>query len=412
MPEIPQISIQDYSYALPDERVPLRPLTQRDDSKLLSYRDGQITDQGFTDLPRLLPQGCTLVLNNTRVLAARIKFAKTTGGQIEVFCLEPMNSSVESALFSKGTSQWRCLIGGASKWKPGQVLEKSVEVGSRIITLEAKYLSKEQGGFVIQFSWQPEEIAFAEILNYAGVIPLPPYIKREAELADKERYQTIFSKEQGSVAAPTAALHFTDNILRELSQKNINLTYLTLHVGAGTFQPVKSEMIAGHNMHREFFLVNPDLVQQLIEATTIAAVGTTSFRTLETLYWLGVKAFKHLPMNDHSFTQWEAYELAQLYPGITTKDALTALLTYMNDLGISTLEGDTSLLVMPSYKVRVPQALITNFHQPQSTLLLLIAAFVGDNWRKIYDHALQNGYRFLSYGDSSLLWKAEQPGWM
>jgi S-adenosylmethionine:tRNA ribosyltransferase-isomerase len=396
------ILIKDYSYVLPQEKIAAFPAEKRDGSRLLVYKEGEITDAQFTHLPQHLPPGTVLVLNNTRVIEARILFKKDTGGIIELFCLEPFDQSMEEALARTGSCQWYCLIGGASKWKAGQVLEKKLTVAGQETTFQARYTGRSEDRFIIEFTWQPASLPFAEVLHEAGAIPLPPYIKREAAHVDSERYQTVFNKEQGSVAAPTAALHFTGEILNDLKKNGIDTAYLTLHVGAGTFKPVKAEQIGGHTMHSEPFSISSATLDQLIGAERIVAVGTTSLRTLESLYWLGVKLIRNTTGQEWNLHQWEAYELEP--SEMDYRESFGAVRTWMKEQGREEIHCRTSLLIAPGYRFRVPSALVTNFHQPQSTLLLLIAAFIGQDWRRVYDHALANDYRFLSYGDSSLLW--------
>lgn len=401
------IFITDFDYNLPPERIATHPLAQRDASKLLVYQNGTIRDDTFSHLPCYLPAGCTLVLNNTRVLEARLHFEKPTGGVIEIFCLEPHRpENMEAALQQTGSVQWRCLIGGASKWGRGQVLQKTISINNSATTIEAIYIEKEADSFIIEFRWSGA-YSFAEILHAAGAVPLPPYIKRKAEAADAERYQTVFAQHKGSVAAPTAALHFTNDVFKNLEAKNIQPTYLTLHVGAGTFKPVKAETIAGHPMHAEHFSVNRDFLQRLCNAETIVAVGTTSLRTLESLHWLGVKLLQHGDLKKFELDQWEAYSLMQ--DAISYGESLQALLQHLQNSNQQELHCRTSLLIQPGYHFKSAHALITNFHQPRSTLLLLVAAFIGEDWKPIYAHALQNDYRFLSYGDSSLLWRGPSP---
>lgn len=398
-----EIFIKDYTYDLPAEKIALFPAEKRDASRLLVYKEGTIADKQFTDLPGEIQAGTLLVLNNTRVIEARVLFTKATGGVIELFCLEPYGQGIEAALGAMHSSKWYCLIGGASKWKPGQVLQKEIEAGAQKVGLEAHYIGKEDDRFIIEFSWKPE-LSFAEVLHGAGAIPLPPYIKRTAENVDAERYQTIFNKEQGSVAAPTAALHFTEEVMNELKAGGVETAYLTLHVGAGTFKPVKAEQISDHTMHSEPFGISGQTLRQLIDAPRIVAVGTTSLRTLESLYWLGVKlAAGKINNNAWELHQWEPYSLEP--SALSWRESLQALIHWMDSNGQSELHCRTSLIIVPGYRFRSVSGLITNFHQPQSTLLLLVAALIGPNWRSIYDHALAHDYRFLSYGDSSLLWK-------
>lgn len=399
------IYIKDYDYNLPPELIAELPLKARDQSKLLVYKNGEISDDYFFNLQQRLPEETILILNNTRVIEARILFQKNTGGIIEIFCLEPFEKNIEQSLVLTKQAQWQCLIGGASKWKPGQVLQKEALIYGVPLQLNAKYIGKQADNFVIEFSWQPEHYSFAEVLHAAGTIPLPPYIKRSAAEEDKDRYQTIFGKQEGSVAAPTAALHFTENTFQKLQQKNIYTEYITLHVGAGTFKPVKTETVAAHTMHREPFTVSISVLKKIRSYKKIIAVGTTSLRTLESLYWLGVKLIGNLKNEDWTLEQWEAYELEKKFPHVSVEESLTALINGLELHNQTKLFCQTSLIIVPGYQFKIPTGLITNFHQPKSTLLLLVSAFIGDDWRKIYQHALNHNYRFLSYGDSSLLWK-------
>jgi S-adenosylmethionine:tRNA ribosyltransferase-isomerase len=395
--------IDEYNYDLPHEKIAEHPLQSRDASKLLVY-DGTIRDENFARLPDFLPLSATLVLNNTKVIEARLFFQKETGATIEIFCLEPWEPKdvAVSMATSGGRVQWLCLIGGASKWKKGQILHKKVMIEGEEVALSATYIAKEVDSFIIEFDWTSHH-SFAEVLHHAGAIPLPPYIKRKAEEEDLTRYQTIFAEYEGSVAAPTAALHFTENVFSRLAERNIHPHYITLHVGAGTFKPVKSETIGEHAMHAESFLVSAATLRALLDAETIVAVGTTSLRTLESLHWLGIKLL--MGHADFTLEQWEAYELEE--STLSYLDTLKALLDYLEQAGQDTLHCRTSLIIVPGYRFRSARALVTNFHQPRSTLLLLVAAFIGEDWKKVYDHALSHHYRFLSYGDSSLLWRRE-----
>ncbi|RYY39654.1 MAG: S-adenosylmethionine:tRNA ribosyltransferase-isomerase [Chitinophagaceae bacterium] len=395
------LSLQDFDYTLPDDRIAAFPLPERDASRLLVSESGKITDRSFRDLPSLLPEGATLVFNDTRVIEARIHFQKPTGGIIELFCLEPYQpSEMTTALQSEGPVRWRCLVGGASKWKDGQVLAKQLEVLGESCTLEARLLSKEPDDYIVELRWSGG-FPFAEVLHVAGAIPLPPYIRRAAQHSDAERYQTVFARNEGSVAAPTAALHFTEHILQQLEAAGVRRVPVTLNVGAGTFKPVKSETISGHTMHAEHFSVTAATLRALIEAGPIVAVGTTSLRTLESLYWLGVKTATSGSLQTE-LSQWEAYELDGQ---MNYRESITVVLRELQKSVMEEVHCRTALLIRPGYQFRSADALITNFHQPRSTLILLVAAFIGGNWRALYDHALEEGYRFLSYGDSSLLWK-------
>jgi S-adenosylmethionine:tRNA ribosyltransferase-isomerase len=355
-------------------------------------------------MPKYLESGTTFILNNTRVIEARILFQKPTGGVIEIFCLEPTDEyNIENAISHSGPVRWNCLIGGASKWKPGQVLQKELLINGRQAMLSAHYIEKLSDSFVIEFSWQSPDVSFGEVVHAAGAIPLPPYIKREAIADDANRYQTIFARHQGSVAAPTAALHFTDTVFKKLAQKDIHPSYITLHVGAGTFKPVKTETIAEHAMHAEHFHVSLKTLEKLAGSRTIVAVGTTSLRTLESLYWIGIKIIRHQfsEIDELVLEQWEAYELKD--ENISYSESMRAIIGFMEQQNMEEVFCRTSLIIVPGYTFRSAKALLTNFHQPQSTLLLLVAAFIGDDWEKVYQHALDNDYRFLSYGDSSLL---------
>ena len=397
-----KILIQDYTYDLPNERIAHRPLAQRDASKLLVYKSGRTTDDHFYNLPEHLPANSLLILNNTKVIEARMLFKKSSGGVIEIFCLEPVEQSMETALQQQNSCKWKCLIGGASKWKPGLVLEKELTIDGQPVILHATYSGKLDDGFIIQFNWTPAAFHFVQVIHAAGAIPLPPYIKRGAENLDTDRYQTIFGKHEGSVAAPTAALHFTDAVFEKLHQKNISTGFITLNVGAGTFKPVKTASIADHQMHGEDFTIERKVLSSLVEAEKVIAVGTTSLRTIESIYWLGIKLLEGKIKNEWTIDQWEVYELNDAIPH---KESLQAIIGWMDDHQLDQLHCRTSLLIVPGYRFKIPSGIITNFHQPQSTLLLLIAAFIGEDWRKVYQHALDNDYRFLSYGDSSLLWR-------
>lgn len=399
------ILIEDYTYDLPAEKIAAFPLEKRDQSKLLVYQNGSITDDFFYNLPNHLPGGVALFLNDTRVVEARILFTKTTGAVVEIFCLEPFEQSIEQGLQQTGKVLWKCMIGGASKWKHGQVLTKQFYIEGKAGELRAKYVRKEDESFLIEFEWTPAELPFVQVMHIAGALPLPPYIKRIPDEIDAERYQTIFSHKEGSVAAPTAALHFTDNVFERLRAKEISLEYITLHVGAGTFKPVKTETIAEHTMHSEMFSVSIEIIQKLINTKTVVAVGTTTLRTIETLYWLGIKLMNGLIKEEWELNQWEPYHLN--YEN-DYKSVLKDIINWMKERQQERLHCRTSLIIVPGYQFKIADAIVTNFHQPQSTLLLLVAAFVGPDWKKIYNHALANEYRFLSYGDSSLLWRNDQ----
>ncbi len=401
-----QLQIKDFTYHLPDERIARYPLAERDLSKLLVYKNGIIKEDIYRNIGEYTDADTLLLFNNTRVIEARMLFTKSTGSTIEIFCLEPSgNQEITTAMFCTGKVRWNCLIGGASKWKQG-LLEKKIRIADKEISVFAENVEKMTNHFIVEFSWSSQH-NFAEILHYAGILPLPPYLQRQTEKSDYERYQTVYSKHEGSVAAPTAGLHFTNNLLSHLHKKGIAEEYVTLHVGAGTFKPVKSEIMQQHEMHKEWIQVKRSSVQNILNyaGKTIIPVGTTSLRTLETLYWMGVKAIlqpKAATINQLEVQQWDAYDLP--LRNISAKDALEALLKWMDSRNEDELVCHTQILIAPGYKTRIADALITNFHQPGSTLLLLVAALTGNDWTKIYGYALQNGFRFLSYGDGSLLW--------
>lgn len=402
-----ELSILDYTYPLADDRIAAFPLPERDASKLLIYDHGQIRTGTYRQLAAHIPADSLLIFNNTKVVEARLLFQKNTGGVIEIFCLEPHEqyADITSAMLQTGKVYWQCLVGGASKWKPGQVLEKKILYHNEEITLKASYIEKRTGCFIIELSWSPDTLSFAELLHAAGAIPLPPYIKRKAQDSDTERYQTVYAKHDGSVAAPTAGLHFTENIFTSLRDKNILHDYVTLHVGAGTFKPVKAEKMDEHDMHAEWIDVSRSFIETLLKSLSgkIITVGTTSLRTVESLYWIGRKAASgELRVTSMEITQWEVYE--QKGKEISATEALSALLEWMKANKLDRLVTKTQILIAPGYQFRIINGLITNFHQPQSTLLLLVAALIGEDWRKVYEFALKNDFRFLSYGDGSLLW--------
>ncbi|QNF33115.1 S-adenosylmethionine:tRNA ribosyltransferase-isomerase [Adhaeribacter swui] len=401
MPEHPKnLTIQDFRYTLPESAVAQYPLTNRDASKLLFYRGGNISDHTFREIPDLLPSESLLVFNDTKVVQARLLFTKPTGGIIEIFCLEPVfpHTEMQQAMQQTGSCHWLCLVGNAKRWKSG-TLELPLPQG----ILQAELQERTADGFIIKFSWQPAILTFAEVLEIAGKLPLPPYLNRDAEDTDKNRYQTIYAATAGAVAAPTAGLHFTENVLDKLSQRGIQQTKVTLHVGAGTFKPVKAAAMADHPMHAEEVYVPLTTIRRLQNQLTkpVIPVGTTSLRTLESLYWLGV-LIKQNPNTDLLHVpQWLAYEADHTLP--STFAALQTLIDYLEAKNLNFLRATTQLIIAPGYQFRICTGLITNFHQPESTLLLLVSALIGDNWRRVYAHALQNNYRFLSYGDSSLL---------
>ena len=397
--------ISDFNYDLPEDRIAKFPLAERDASKLLIYHRGKISEDVYKNLDQHLRPNSLLLFNDTRVIEARLLFQKPTGGVIEIFCLEPpvQYPDITHALMQQGKVLWQCLIGGASKWKHGQVLEKKIQTKEKEIILTARYIEKKIDSFIIEFAWNETSLSFAELLHLAGEVPLPPYIKRQPEKLDVERYQTIYAHHEGSVAAPTAGLHFTNDLLRKLKERNIETDFLTLHVGAGTFKPVKTQTMEGHEMHAEFMKISKKTIKKILAniSNNIIPVGTTSLRTIESIYWLGVK-LKLGFENELELDQWEPYELEK--HSISSKDALEILLDFMNKKNIEQFITKTRIIIAPGYKVKLANALITNFHQPGSTLLLLVAAVVGNDWKKIYDYALKNNFRFLSYGEGCLLW--------
>lgn len=400
------ILIRDYNYNLPEERIAKFPVTPRDHSKLLVYNRGNIKEDSFYDLPKYLPEHALMVFNNTKVIQARIHFRKVTGALIEVFLLEPAApADYEQVFQSRQSCSWYCLVGNLKKWKEGS-LSREVQVNGRNIVLSARKREDGERGMWVDFSWSNFGVSFSEILEKIGELPIPPYLNRETQECDKETYQTVYSKIKGSVAAPTAGLHFTENVLEDLDKHGIEREELTLHVGAGTFKPVKTTTIEGHVMHTEFISVKKTTIQRLLayDASAIA-VGTTSVRTLESLYYIGLKLHDNpsLEEPDLHVGQWEPYTEAALANTMTAKDALTEILDYLNRNDKDVLRTSTQIIIAPGYKYKIVKMLITNFHQPQSTLLLLVSAFVRGQWRDIYDYALTHDFRFLSYGDSSLI---------
>ncbi len=406
--------IKDFTYALPVEKIAKYPLLQRDQSKLLLYKEGIISEDIYFNLNNHLPKDSLLIFNNTKVIEARLLFKKPSGGTIEIFCLEPdeQYADITSAMLQKEKVYWKCLVGGAKKWKE-EFLTRIIQNGSKEIYLTAKIIEQKNDYFLIELNWNDASVSFAEILHLAGLLPLPPYLNRVAEENDNDTYQTIYAKHDGSVAAPTAGLHFTERLFERLSAKKIQQNFVTLHVGAGTFKPVKTETIHEHEMHAEFIDVTYSFIENLIANIdkTIVAVGTTSLRTLESLYWMGVKIVKsresgvgsNPDIEDISVYQWDPYNLST--ESISAKVSLESLLEWMNQNKLERLITKTQIIIVPDYEFKIIKGLISNFHQPQSTLLLLVAALVGDDWKKIYQYALENNFRFLSYGDGSLLWK-------
>lgn len=399
-----EIHIDDYNYDLPDAQIAKYPLEKRDQSKLLVYQNGQISDHNFYNLADYIPQGSLMVFNNTKVIQARLYFQKQTGANIEIFCLEPETPSDYSLNFQQTKRcSWVCLIGNLKKWKKGE-LQKIVEIKGEAIHIKARKLHPKGSAFVIQFEWD-RNIPFSDILENGGELPIPPYLNRKTEEKDKQTYQTIYSKIKGSVAAPTAGLHFTEKVFDALQQKGVERAEVTLHVGAGTFRPVKSETVGLHEMHSEFISVKKETIKQLLaKKGKIIAVGTTSVRTLESLYHIGEQLESSKPSQPLRVLQWQPYQ--DNVNRITPEKSLQNILDYLEAKHTDTLLADTQIIIAPGYQFKIVDGIVTNFHQPKSTLLLLVSAFVGgNNWRKIYDHALDHDYRFLSYGDSSLLLK-------
>lgn len=388
------IHIKDFSYELPEDRIAKYPLAERDTSKLLVYNKGNISHDIFRNLTAYLPQGALMVYNNTRVIQARLFFQKESGARIEVFLLEPHAPRDYEQIFqSRGKCEWKCLVGNSKKWKTGALrlctASESDDIGLQVERVDDS---------VCRFSWQGD-MSFAELLERVGELPIPPYLNRHSEPNDKITYQTVYARIKGSVAAPTAGLHFTDRVLHDIDALGIEREEVTLHVGAGTFKPVKSETISGHEMHSEFISVKRSTIERIIAHEGRAvAVGTTSVRTLESLYYLGIRAYNHQPVTE--VEQWEPYETS---PSLTAVEALEALLAWMDDNGLDILHASTRIIIVPGYKYHIVERLITNFHQPQSTLLLLVSALIGNDWHKVYDYALTHDFRFLSYGDSSIL---------
>lgn len=397
------IKIEDYNYPLPDERIAKFPISRRDQSKLLIYNKGTISQDVFYHLPNYLPSDTLLVFNNTRVIQARLHFRKVTGALIEVFLLEPaVPTDYEQIFQARSHCSWYCIIGNLKKWKEGD-LQKIMDIHGKKVTLTVRRQEMHQTSHKVDFEWNDNSISFAEIIDAVGELPIPPYLNRNTEESDKITYQTVYSKIKGSVAAPTAGLHFTQEVLDAIDQKQIIREEITLHVGAGTFKPVKSKEIEGHMMHTEFFSVKKTTIEKLIQHHASAiAVGTTSVRTLESLYYLGCKLANNPECSSELLhvDQWEPYDIHyQLSP----IEALQQIVDYMERNHLNVLQADTQIIIAPGYDYKIVKMLITNFHQPQSTLLLLVSAFVKGDWRRIYDYALANDFRFLSYGDSSLL---------
>lgn len=398
-----EIQIKDYNYELPDNRIAKFPKAERDTSKLLIYKSGEVLEDSFRSLPSYLPEGALMVFNNTKVIQARLYFRKETGALIEVFLLEPASSTDYELVFqTKGKCSWGCLVGNLKKWKTGK-LSRAIEYEGRSVNLTVERKGEYGTGHLICFEWDDETMSFADVIDAIGELPIPPYLNRETEESDKTTYQTVYSKIKGSVAAPTAGLHFTDNVLASLDKHGIVRDEITLHVGAGTFKPVKSDCISGHEMHTETVCVNRRTLEKLIEHNAEAiAVGTTSVRTLESLYFLGlkIKANPQITMEEMHVNQWDPYECVS---DITAVESIKYIIEWLDRNNKTMLHASTQIIIAPGYDYKIVKMLVTNFHQPQSTLLLLVSAFVKGDWKKIYDYALTHEFRFLSYGDSSLL---------
>ena len=399
-----QIRISEYNYQLPDERIAKFPIAERDHSKLLVYKHGQISDDIFYHLPKYLPKNSLMVFNNTKVIQARLHFRKETGALIEIFLLEPIVPADYEQMFQTvGSCSWSCLVGNLKKWKEGE-LTRQIDVNGQSFTLRASRRGEHGTGHQIDFEWDAQTVSFSEILEAVGELPIPPYLNRKTQESDKTTYQTVYSKIKGSVAAPTAGLHFTEKVLHEIDACGIDREELTLHVGAGTFKPVKSECIEGHEMHSEFISVRRQTLEKLLQHDASAiAVGTTSVRTLESLYYIGLKleSSPDLSEDELHVSQWEPYE--QKGTSISAAQAIRNIVEYLDRHQRSVLNTSTQIIIAPGYEYKIVKVLITNFHQPQSTLLLLVSAFLKGDWRRVYDYALSNDFRFLSYGDSSLL---------
>ena len=400
---IPQIRIEDYNYPLPDERIAKYPLQQRDASKLLCYKDNTPVEYTFKDMPSLLPEGSLMVFNDTKVVPARLHFQRASGAHIEIFCLEPVLPEEYVTMFAvTDRCRWKCIVGNVKRWKNDTLALYNPNSDALVaeMGLKADLIERMGETSIVEFSWD-NGAPFSRVLEICGSVPIPPYLNRDTEDIDLERYQTLYARFRGSVAAPTAGLHFTEAVLGEIKAKNINVETVCLHVGAGTFLPVKSSLVSEHTMHREPFVITLSFLEKLLAKTgKLIAVGTTSVRTLESLYYIGVKCIEKGHPED--VCQWEPYEREYSY---TLTQSLEALASYMKDNSLSNLQLGTSIIIVPGYEFKVVDVLVTNFHQPQSTLLLLISAFVKGKWKDIYEFAMNNDFRFLSYGDSSVLFR-------
>lgn len=405
---IPDINISDYDYHLPNGKIAQFPLPVRDESKLLIFKNGHLSQDVFKNLARYLPEESLMIFNETKVIHARLLFQKESGATIELFCLEPISPTKElqQAFEQKSGVVWKCLVGNSKRWKTGKLIKK-ISAGKYEYILSAERTGQFDDHSLVRFEWHPFEISFSEVLASSGIVPLPPYISRRVTTTDSERYQTIYAQTQGSVAAPTAGLHFTPGILRDLIKKNINPEKVILHVGAGTFKPVSSNTIRGHEMHAEKIIIQKKTINKILEnqGNSIVIVGTTTLRTIESIYWFGVKSLVENDKNINiDIRQWDPYN-PRYNIGITVKQSLERVLGLLDNEGIDHISGQTQIIIVPAYKFRIADVLITNFHMPQSTLLLLVSAFIGNQWEMVYDYALKNDYRFLSYGDACLFYK-------
>ncbi|NOX48321.1 MAG: S-adenosylmethionine:tRNA ribosyltransferase-isomerase, partial [Chlorobi bacterium] len=402
---MPKINIEEFNYNLPKEKIAQFPLEKRDESKLVIYKDGEISETTFKHIPELLPENSLMIYNETKVVQARLLFRKETGANIEIFCLEPVEPTreIQQAFEQHSGVVWKCLVGNSKKWKSGK-LNKSFTNNGKEAILSAERLEQHSSFSLIRFEWKPETLTFSDILLQSGIIPLPPYMDRKVIDSDKYRYQTVYANSEGSVAAPTAGLHFTEEVFEELKRKNISFEEVTLHVGAGTFKPVSTSDVREHEMHTEQIFVKKTVIENILgyNGKNIIVVGTTTTRTIESLYWFGVKLIVDKTEPDSiGIKQWDPYQ-PKYNTGISVKESLEAVLSLMQRRNLEVVSGKTQLIIIPGYKYRIPNILITNFHMPQSTLLLLVSAFIGDKWKDVYEFALKHDFRFLSYGDSCL----------
>ena len=400
-----ELKIENFTYDLPNEKIAYSPVNPRDTSKLMVYKNGEVSQDTYQHIGDYLPADAVLVFNDTKVIKSRIFFKNETGATIEVFCLEPYGDNVnyEANFQQQGSVLWTCLIGKVAKWRTPQ-LSKTLIVNGKEVILSAEIVEKLPDSYVVKLSWTPEEIAFAEVIDVAGVTPLPPYIKRIADKTDEETYQTVYSEHEGSVAAPTAGLHFTNRVLDDLRGKGISTLFTTLHVGAGTFKPVKTETMEDHIMHSECMNITVDFLEDLLSKINrpIIAVGTTSMRILESIFWMGNKLVNkpNISVEELKVTQWEPYETKEIH---SAQKAVSTLIDWIKSKDETHISVETEIIIAPSYTFRIASGLVTNFHQPQSTLLLLVSALIGDRWKELYQYALDHDFRFLSYGDGSLL---------